>query len=53
VISSVLPVAPEIVQALVWSVCCFVAGVAFACYRAVSWVERMRSWARSLPDEEC
>lgn len=35
----------DALAALVWSVVCFAAGVAYAAYRAVSWVDRMRSWA--------
>jgi len=28
---------------------CWVAGVGWAVYRAVGWVERMRAWAQSVP----
>jgi hypothetical protein len=44
---------PELVLAGVWSLVCFVAGVAWAAYRAVGWVERMRAWAQSpIPGDE-
>jgi hypothetical protein len=52
VISSLAPSAAEYLQALVWTVCCFVAGVGWACYRAVSWVDRVRAWAHSIDKVE-
>lgn len=39
---------PEVVTAGVWSLACFGLGVSWAAYRAVGWVDRMRSWARSV-----
>lgn len=44
---------PDQMVAILWSACCFVAGVSWAAYRAVGWVERMRSWAHNepLPEE--
>lgn len=43
---------PDVLAALLWSVVCFVAGVAWAAYRAVGWVDRMRAWAYSVEDRE-
>lgn len=45
-IASVLT--PDALMAILWTVVSFVAGVAYAAYRAVGWVERMRAWARSV-----
>ena len=38
---------------LCWSLVCWMLGVGWAAYRAVGWVDRMRSWARSceLPSD--
>lgn len=38
---------PDLLVALLWTACSFVAGVSYAAYRAVGWVDRMRSWAYS------
>lgn len=51
-ISSVLPVMSDLVVVVLWSLVFFVMGVAYAAYRAVSWVERMRAWAYSLKLED-
>lgn len=35
------------VPVVCWSLVCWMAGVGWAAYRAVGWVERMRRWADS------
>lgn len=35
----------DALAALLVMACCWVAGVAWAAYRAVGWVQRMRAWA--------
>lgn len=43
---------PDVIAAGLWTVLVWVSGVAFAAYRAVSWVDRMRSWAKSVEVEQ-
>lgn len=40
---------PDLLAGVVWSLICFLLGVAYAIYRAVGWTERMRAWAESVP----
>ena len=42
----------DIAVVMIWSATCFVAGVAYAAYRAVGWVERIRTWAETVHIEE-
>lgn len=37
----------EFLVGVVWSLICFLLGILYAIYRAVGWVDRMRSWAHS------
>jgi len=39
---------PDIAVVMIWSVICFVAGVAYAAYRAVGWADRIRAWANEV-----
>lgn len=38
----------EALSALLFGFICFLLGIGYAIYRAVSWVERMRAWAGSV-----
>lgn len=40
---------PDLAAFVIWSLGAFGAGVSWAAYRAVSWVDRMRAWAYSIP----
>lgn len=42
----------DVLAALVWTAVAFTAGVAYAAYRALSWVDRIRTWAHALPPED-
>lgn len=38
----------DVIAAILWTVIAWCAGVAFAVYRALSWVDRMHTWARTV-----
>lgn len=40
---------PDLAAVMVWSATCFVAGVVYAAYRAIGWVDRIRTWALTEP----
>lgn len=42
----------DLIVAFLWTLSCWVAGVAWALYRALSWADRIHAWARSCPIEE-
>lgn len=44
-IASVLVISDAWLPLICWSLACWILGVGWAAYRALGWVDRMRSWA--------
>jgi hypothetical protein len=47
-----LDVVPDLLVCAIFGLCCFGMGVAWAAYRAVGWVERIRTWANDVHEPQ-